>query len=431
MSKKTKFQTPTGTHDILPHEQKYFKKIYESVEDIAAFYAFGKIDTPILEDVEVFIKGTGMDTDIVQKEMYTLKTKGGDNLALRPEGTPSIVRSYIEHGMLNRPQPVKLYYYGPFFRYERPQSGRYRQFFQFGFEVLGEKNAIVDAQIIQIFHAILSDLGLKDIAIEVNSIGDKECRPAYRRVLVRYLKSKSSSLCSNCKKRIKDNPLRVLDCKEEKCQEVISESPQMVDYLCLECKSHFKKVLEYLDEIELPYILNSHLVRGLDYYTRTVFEFFASADSDEGDYKRLALGGGGRYDYLIKQMGGKDAPAIGGAFGVERIVQLLKKDKFQNNKKRMKIFLAQLGEPAKRKSLKLAEEFRKSKISMDESFGKDSLKGQMAKASKMGARYTIIIGHQEAINETVIIRDMETGKQETVKMSEAGKKIKKLLNNNK
>ena len=413
-------------HDILPHEQKYFRKVYENVEDMADFYAFGRIDTPILEDAEIFVKGTGVETDIVQKEMYTFKTKGDDFLALRPEGTPPIARAYIEHGMTNRPQPVKLYYYGPFFRHERPQAGRYRQFLQFGFEIIGEKSAIADAQIIQIFHGLLLNLGLKDITVEINSIGDKECRPLYKRALVRHLKSNFSSLCNNCKKRSKDNPLRVLDCKESGCQKIKSEAPQMVDYLCPECKSHFKKVLEYLDEIELPYDLNSYLVRGLDYYTRTVFEFFAKASSED-ETNQLALGGGGRYDYLIKQMGGKDTPGVGGAFGVERIVQLIRKGKFQSTKPRTKIFLAQLGDLAKRKSLKLAEDFRKSKISMDESFGKDSLKGQMARAAKIGAKYTIIIGQKEAMDETVIIKDMETGKQEVVEMKKAGEKIKKLL----
>ncbi len=413
-------------HDILPHEQKYFRKIYESVENIADFYAFGKIDTPILEDAELFIKGTGEGTDIVQKEMYTLKTKGNDFLALRPEGTPSIARAYIEHGMINKPQPVKLYYYGPFFRYERPQAGRYRQFLQFGFETLGEKSAIVDAQIIQIFYELLSDIGLKDITVEINSIGDKECRPLYRRALVKYLKSNISSLCNNCKRRVKENPLRVLDCKEEKCQKVKADAPQSVDYLCLECNSHFKKVLEYLDEIELPYILDSFLVRGLDYYTRTVFEFFARADC-ESEINKLALGGGGRYDYLVKQLGGNETPAIGGAFGVERIVHLMRKGKVENIKPRTKIFLAQLGELAKRKSLKLAEDFRKSKISIEESFGKDSLKGQMARAAKIGAKYTIIIGQREALDEEIIIRDMDTGKQETVKMKNVQKKLKSLL----
>ncbi len=424
--KKPKFQKPLGMHDILPYEQKYFRKVYDAVQDIAEFYSFGKIDTPVLESAELFSKGIGLGTDIVQKEMYHLKTKGGDALALRPEGTAPIVRAYIEHGMINRPQPVKLYYYSPFFRHERPQAGRYRQFWQFGFEILGEENPIVDAQIIQIFYGLLMDLGLKNISIEINSIGDKECRPAYRRSLVRYLKSNAESLCANCKKRTKENPLRVLDCKEEKCRPVINGAPQMIDSLCPECKEHFKKVLEYLDEIELPYTLEPHLVRGLDYYTRTVFEFFSSEEVTENK-KRLALGGGGRYDYLIRQLGGRDVTGIGGAFGVERIVQLIKKEgDLSSKRKKTKIFLAQLGDLAKRKSLRLAEEFRKTKILIDESFGKDSLKNQLARASRIGAEYTVIIGQKEALEDTAIIRNMKSGKQETVKFKEVVDKIKKL-----
>ncbi len=427
MAKKPKFQHPTGMHDILPHEQKYFKKIYSAVEEIADFYSFGKIDTPILEDSELFVKGAGAGTDIVQKEMYLLKSKGGDSLALRPEGTPSVVRAYIEHGMSSRPQPIKIYYFGPFFRHERPQAGRYRQFWQFGFEVLGEENPVIDAQVIQIFYGLLSDIGLKNISIEINSIGDKECRPSYRRALVKYLKANLSSLCFNCKKRMKENPLRALDCKEKKCQAVKNGAPQMIDYLCSGCKDHFKKVLEYLDEIELPYTLEPYLVRGLDYYTKTVFEFFVSFEDQQND-KPLALGGGGRYDYLIGQLGGKDTPAYGGAFGVERLVEAIKREGLQYSKtKKPKIFLAQLGDSARKKTLKLAEKFRKTKVLIDESFGKDSLKAQLSRASKVGAKYTVIIGQREAFEETAIIRNMDTGNQETVKMSEVVEKIKKSL----
>ncbi len=430
MSKKFKFQCPSGVRDILPHEQKYFRKIYESVENIADFYAFGKIDTPILEDAELFLRGIGIDTDMVQKEIYTIKTKEDDFLALRPEGTMPIARAYIENGMFNRPHPVKLYYYGPFFRYEEPKNGCYRQFLQFGFEILGEDGSIADAQIIQIFYGLLMDLGLKDISIEINSAGDKECKSSYKRALTRYLKSNISSLCSSCKKKVKENPLRVLDCKEEKCQKIKLEAPQLIDYLCLDCKTHFKKVLEYLDELELPYIFNPYLARGFDYYNRTVFEFFSKSDSLDEETKKQAIGGGGRYNYLIKQIGGKDVPGVGGSFGVDRIVHLIKKEKIQTSKPKTKIFLAQLGDLAKRKSLKLAEDFRKSKISMDESFGKDSLKGQLARATKVGARYTVIIGQREAIDETAIIRDMKTGKQENIKIKDVPDKIKNLLKKN-
>jgi len=425
--KKPKFQKPVGMRDILPHEQKYFKEIYNVTEEVADFYGFGKIETPILEDEDLFTKGTGVATDLVQKEMYVLKTKGGDFLALRPEGTPPIVRAYIEHGMSSWPQPVKLYYIGPFFRHERPQAGRYRQFWQFGFEMLGEKSPIADAQIIQIFYGILSDIGIKNVSVEINSIGDKECRASYRRALVKHLKANASSLCVNCKRKTRENPLRVLDCKEEKCQAVKNNAPQMVDYLCLECKGHFKKVLEYLDEIEIPYILEPHLVRGLDYYTRTVFEF-SIPDEDDPGKKAPALGGGGRYDYLVRQLGGRDTPAVGAAFGVDRIVRALKNSGLGAVKSRKdKVFLAQLGDQAKRKSLKLAEEFRKTKISIGESFGRDSLKGQLARASRIGAKYTIIIGQQETLDGTAIIRNMEKGTQETVRMEEVVGNIKKRL----
>ncbi len=422
--KKIKFQRATGTHDILPFDQKYFKKVSDILDDVAEFYGFGKLDTPIIEEAELFVKGVGADTDIAQKEMYALKTKGGDHLVLRPEGTAPIVRAYIEHGMMNRPQPIRLYYFGPFFRYERPQAGRYRQFWQYGLEVFGEDNPIADAQLIQIFYGILADLKIENVSIEINSIGDKECRPAYRKVLVKYLKSKASSLCVDCKKRVKENPLRVLDCKQEKCQKIKEEAPQMIDHLCLQCHQHFKKVLEYLDEIELPYHLSPHLVRGLDYYNRTVFEFFTTGP--EG--KSLALGGGGRYDGLVKLIGGKDVPAIGGAFGVERIIQIIKGGNFKEQKKpKERIFLAQLGDMGRKKTLAMVEEFRKAKISVSESFGKDSLKIQMARAAKVGAKYTLIVGQKEALDESVIIRDMDTGKQDTVKIVDATAEVKKRL----
>jgi len=231
--------------------------------------------------------------------MYSFRTKGGDFLCLRPEGTASIVRAYIENGMYTRPQPLKLWYFGPFFRYEHPQAGRYRQFWSFGFEVLGEKSSVIDAQIIQIFYNILKELKLKDLVVEVNSIGDEQCRPYYKKLLKNYLRSKETSLCADCRKRIKENVLRVLDCKKEKCQAVIAGAPQTLDHLCDECHKHFKQVLEFLDEIEIPYNLNPYLVRGLDYYTKTVFEIFSGL-SKNSQKAQNALLGGGRYDKLVK-----------------------------------------------------------------------------------------------------------------------------------
>ncbi len=422
--KKIKFQTPTGMHDILPFEQRYFKTITNVADKIADFYGFGRIETPILEEKELFIRGVGASTDVVQKEIFTLKSKGGDCLALRPEGTAPIIRAYIEHGMASRPQPIKLYYIGPFFRYERPQSGRYRQFWQFGLEIIGEKSSISDTQIIQLAYGFFLDLGIKDIKIEINTIGDKECRSVYHRALIKFLKPKINFLCVDCHKRIKENPLRILDCKNEKCQEAIKEVPQTLNHLCVDCHLHFKRVLEYLDESEISYQLNPRLVRGFDYYTKTVFEFFIS----DSEGKPLALGGGGRYDKLVEVLGGKEAPAVGTAFGLERIVQIMKGIQSDQVKKlRDKVFLAQLGEGGKGKCLKLMEEFRKANIAVGELLGKNSLKIQMARAAKIGAKLVVIVGQRESLENLAIIRDMETGRQETVSVKNLVGEIKKKI----
>lgn len=426
-SKKRKrgYQSPQGMHDVLPGEQLYFQKVYNTARSIADFYGFRLIETPILEEAALFEKGTGLSTDIVQKQIYTLRTKGGDYLALRPEGTPSIVRAYIEHGMFNFPQPLKLWYYGPFFRYERPQAGRFRQFHQFGFEIFGEESAVIDAQIIQIFYNILRDLRFKDLTIEVNNIGDSQCRPYYKKLLVSYLKSRAESLCYDCRRRIKENPLRILDCKEEKCQRIKNQAPQIIDHLCHECHSHLKEVLEFLDELDLPYYLNPYLVRGLDYYTKTVFEI--SEKGKEGE-RQGALAGGGRYDVLVKMLGGRSTPATGGAAGIERIVNLMKAKEMKiSSGAKPQIFLAQLGKLAKRKSLKLFEEFRKAKIPLAESFGRDSLKSQLRLADRLKVEYALIIGQKEALESMVLIRDMKTGKQDIVRLEKAVKEIQKKL----
>lgn len=426
MSKKLKFQRPTGMHDILPQDQKYFQKIYNTCKSVADFYGFKKIDTPIMEETELFVKGTGTTTDIVQKEMYSLKAKGGDCLTLRPEFTPGIIRAYIEHGMQKLPQPVKVSSFGPIFRLEKPQAGRYRQFHQFNLENIGEKSSVADVQIIQIFYNILLELKLKKLIVKVNSIGDGQCRSKYRRALVSYCKKRLSLLCVDCQRRLKENPLRVLDCKKEKCKEAISEAPQTIDYLCDDCHSHFKSVLEFLDEIELPYCLDPHLVRGLDYYTKTVFEIFI--DEEKGANKNNALIAGGRYDGLVKLLGGSDTSAVGAAMGIERIVLLMKNQgiKFYESPG-SQIFLLQLGDLAKRKSLKLLEGFRKEKIQISESFGRDSLKSQLKIADKLGVRYTLLLGQKEALEDTIIVKDMRTGRQETVKIEKIVATMKKKL----
>ncbi len=421
--RKKGYQSPTGMHDILPPEQRYFQKIYGTCENIANFYGFQKIETPILEEAELFSKGIGLSTDIVEKQMYVFRTKGGDWLALRPEGTAPVVRAFLEHGMQNLPQPVKLWYFGPFFRYEHPQAGRFRQFHQFGFEVFGEQSAVIDAQIVQIFYNILKDLRLKKLIVEVNSIGDSQCRPYYKKLLVSYLKYRLDSLCSNCKRRVRENPLRTFDCKEEKCQRIKAQAPQIIDHLCEECHNHFREFLEFLDELDLPYSLNPYLVRGLDYYTKTVFEIL-----EEGGPSKPALVGGGRFDNLCKVLGREVIPACGGAAGIERIIEAMRaKDKKYLKYPLPKIFLAQLGNLAKRKSIKLFEDFRQNKIPVAESFGRDSLKTQLTTADRIGAQITLILGQKEVLEGTIIIRDMKTGRQETIKLEKVVKEMKKRL----
>ncbi|MDD5146581.1 MAG: histidine--tRNA ligase [Candidatus Pacebacteria bacterium] len=423
-----KFQSPTGMHDLFQEDWNYFDKVKKTCQNMADSYEFDRIETPILEDTAIFEKGTGLNTDIVEKEMYSLTSRGGDRLTLRPEGTPGIVRSYIQHGMQSLSKPVKLWYFGPFFRHERPQAGRFRQFYQFGFESLGVSDPIIDAEIIQIFYNILKDLGFKNLLVEINSIGDSQCRGYFRKSLMSYLRSRQSGLCSDCKRRIKKNPLRILDCKEEKCQRIKKGAPQIVDHLCKECHDHFKNLLEYLDEKGLPYSLNPYLVRGLDYYTKTVFEIYE--DSEEG--KQIgALAGGGRYDDLVRMLGGKPTPACGAASGVERVVNLLKarskKAGLKAKERTSEVFLAQVGEIAKKKSLKLFEEFREAGIKVGEALHRDSLSAQLKAADKMDVKYVLILGQKEAIDDQIIIREMKSGNQYVTELSKAVQEIKKKI----
>lgn len=426
MVKILKFQAPTGMHDILPEDQSLYQRVFSAASHIAGFYGFQKIDTPIIEDAELYSRGLGLATDVVEKQMYAFRSRGGDLLSLRPEFTAGIARSYIEHGMFNLPQPQKLFSYGPLFRMERPQAGRYRQFHQVDLEVFGEQGAVIDAQLIQIFYNFLKELKFKNLIVEVNSIGDSQCRPYYKKLLVNYFRSRESSLCADCRRRLKQNPLRILDCKEEKCQPVKAQAPQIVDHLCEGCKTHFKQVLEFLDEVEIPYRLNPHLVRGLDYYTKTVFEIY---EENEQGIKSDALVGGGRFDGLVRLLGGRDTPACGGAAGVERIIASIRERVKGEGQPQAtsQVFLAQLSDLAKRKSLKLFEDFRKARIPIVESLGKDSLKTQLRLADKAGANYALILGQKEALDGTIIIRDMKTGRQDTVRMERAVQEMQKRL----
>ena len=423
MSKQL-FSTPTGMHDILPEDQSYWEKIRQAVFELARFYDFGFLETPILEFKGVFEKSLGAASEVVEKEMFTLKTKGGDELALRTENTPQIMRAYLEHGWESLPQPVKVFYLGPMFRHETPQAGRFRQFHQFGFEVLGMDDPVLDALVIQIAMSLLKDIGVKDAICEVNSIGDKNCRPKYRQALKDYFRSHIRKMCANCQNRFKINPLRILDCKEEACREIAAKAPQILDFICEDCRGHFKRFLEYLDEAEIPYLLNPFLVRGLDYYSRTVFEVYI----EEKRTSQGALMGGGRYDGLAEILGGKNVPAIGFAAGIERLVYEMKGAKVRvASRSPAKVFLVQLGELAKKRSLKILEEFRRNDILLAESLGRHSIKSQMKIADKIGAKLTLIFGQKEALDNEIIIRDMASGVQETIPLAKLIPEVKKRL----
>ncbi|MFH1393104.1 MAG: histidine--tRNA ligase [Patescibacteria group bacterium] len=423
--KAKSFQTPKGMNDALPGVQKYWDKFYKVAKEISLYYGFETLETPILEFADLFKKGIGFNTDVVEHEMYTLKTKGGDFLALRPELTASVVRSYIENGFANQPQPVKFFHHGQVFRHESAQAGRYRQFHQADFDIIGEGDPVVDAQVIQVVYAVLSELGLKGLCIHINSIGDKTCWGKYRDELKMYYRNKINRLCKNCKKRFKENPLRLLDCKEEECVALKASAPNSIDYLDKSCHDHFKLVLEFLDELNIPYVLDPYLVRGLDYYTRTVFEIVP----EDGAGSQVALASGGRYDYLISQLGGKPAPAVGGSIGIERAINEMRRQdvKVSAVKPKVRIFLAQIGDLAKKKCLGLFEEFRKNNIYVSESLGRDSIKAQLRVADRLGADLALIIGQKEALDETVILREMQSGTQEVIPLGKIIDAVKKRL----
>ena len=399
---------------------------------MAEFYDFGFVATPILEHQGVFEKSLGAASDVVEKEMFTLTTKGGDDLALRPENTAPIMRAYLEHGWESLPQPVKVFYWGPMFRHENPQAGRFRQFNQFGFEMLGSEDPVIDAELILIAVNLLKEFGIKNLICEVNSLGDKLCRVKYRVALKDYFKNNIKKMCSNCQRRYKTNSLRILDCKEERCREFITKAPQILDFICEDCRNHFKKLLEFLEELEIPYTLNPHLVRGLDYYARTVFEIYPSTLLGTGvEEKRAAqsaLISGGRYDGLAELLGGKNVPAAGWAGGIERVVGEMKESKARvAGWAAPKIFLVQLGDLAKKKSLKIMEEFRKNNILLAESLGKHSIKTQMKLADKLEVKLTLIFGQKEALDGEIIIRDMTSGMQETIPLTKLIGEVKKRL----
>lgn len=410
-------------HDVLPSEQPYWERIESVASELARLYHFQKIDTPILEQADLFTRASGEGTDVAEKEMYTLKTKGGEILALRPEFTAAVVRSYLEHSLSRSGQPQKLYQFGPLFRHDKPQLGRLRQFTQIGFEMMGGPNdPIHDAQIILIAAHLLEELKIKDIVLKINSIGCRVCRPVYKKQLQNYYRNHEKELCGDCVRRLKINPLRLLDCKNPDCEKLKAKAPNFLDKLCVNCSHHLKGVLEYLDELKISYVIDNNLVRGFDYYTKTVFEIFADGPGNEVG----ALPGGGRYDYLIELLGGYLTPAVGFACGVERLIAVMKAKNIELPRRSTKrVFVVHAGENAKKKALGLIKVLHGAGIPISEALSKESLKAQLKAADKDKSMLALILGQKEIYENSVILRDLRTGLQESVSLDRIVDEIKK------
>jgi len=417
------YRAPRGTFDILPQDQAYRRYIENKVGQICQLYGYQRIDTPMFEDAGLFVRSIGEETDIVSKEMYTFDDRSGDKQTLRPEGTAPVCRAYLEHGMKSLSQPVKLYYHAPLFRYERPQAGRFRQHWQFGFEAIGDPDPALDAEIIAIAWSLYHNLGLEKLVLKLNNIGCRECRPGYLKILKEYYQQKSDQLCPDCKRRFGKNTLRLLDCKNESCIPLTEQAPKSVDYLCDECGDHFEKLKRYLDILGINAEIDHRLVRGLDYYTKTVFEIQPSGKTGA----QSTIGGGGRYDNLIEELGGKPTPAAGFATGIERIILNLKKQRVEPPEIcQPTVFVAFLGEEAKGKAMEYVKQMHTQDVGAILASGGRSLKSQMKQANAKGASHVIIIGEDELQNGTVIWRNMAKGEQENLKFDQALTKIKEV-----
>jgi histidyl-tRNA synthetase len=412
-------------HDRLPADAPYWEKIEAVVRELARAHGFNRLEPPVLEQAELYQKTTGEGSDIVEKEMYVLKTKGGDTLALRPEYTPGVCRAYLENSLGRLGQPQKLYHMGPVFRHDRPQLGRLREFTQVGFETIaGQNDPVYDAELMLMATGLLTALKLKETVFKVNSVGCRICRPIYKKQLQNYYKNHEAELCADCVRRLVANPLRLLDCKEEECVKLREKAPNFLDKLCVTCSGHFKQVLEYLEEAKVVYMVDHRLVRGLDYYSRTVFEIEA-----EGPEANLgSLIGGGRYDYLMEMIGGHMTPALGFAAGAERLIAAMKARGIEFPERReRKVFIAHAGELAKKKAFALAEHLRSQGIGAEEALAKDSLSAQLKVADKEALSLALILGQKEIYEDSVIIRDLKNGTQESIPMAKLVAEIKKRL----
>ena len=408
------YQAPRGTQDILPADRPYWRYVTEEMHTVAALFGLNQIDTPIFEETGLYVRGVGEGTDIVDKEMYSFQDKGGAEITLRPEWTAGVMRAYIEHGMHVWPQPVKLYSMGPIFRFERPQAGRFRQHHQFNVEVLGEIDPAVDLEVMSVAWTLLTRLGYRGLSFQLNSTGCPQCRPAYRRALVDYFRAYEDRLNDVDRRRLTINPLRLLDSKEEAAQPLLDAAPHSADYLCEECATHLTSLRSYLDALNMPHSINFRLVRGLDYYTKTVFEVWA-----EGIGAQAAVCGGGRYDRLIEELGGPPTPGIGFGMGIERVIASLKQQEVQPPPlPAPRVQVSPLGEEARVAAIKLVRQLREAGIGALLAFGNRSLKSQLKGADKAHIEYALILGEQELAQGTILVREMATSQQTPVNHGE-------------
>ncbi len=413
------YKAPRGTFDILPEDQEYWKYVTDSAISVGQLYGYQPLETPIFEDAQLFSRSAAEGTDVADKEMYIFTDRGGQKLALKAEGTAPICRAYLEHGMFNLPQPVKLYYITSFFRYERPQAGRYRQHHQCGFESIGDADPLLDAEVIDLSQRFLYSLGITEFSTQLNSIGCQLCQPIYIKALIEYYSQHETELCPDCKVRLLKNPLRLLDCKKRICQKIANAAPKITDYLCPECQAHFQSVQHYLTVLGIPFTLNHRLVRGLDYYSRTVFELETLNGKSQS-----ALVGGGRYDNLIEQLGGRPTPAVGFATGIERLILKLKEtgETIKPHPAPM-AFIAHLGDAAKLAAIKLSARLRAAGIPVVLATGAKSLKAQLRQSNSLGTSYAIIIGEQELSSANIILRDMKAKEQTLIPLANIDKAL--------
>ena len=408
------YQAPRGTQDILPADRPYWRYVTGQMHDVAALFGLQQIDPPIFEETSLFVRGVGEGTDIVDKEMYSFQDKGGGEITLRPEFTACVMRAYIEHGMHVLPQPVKLYSIGPIFRYERPQAGRFRQHHQFNIEILGDMDPAVDLEVMSVVWTLLTRLGYRGLSFQLNSTGCPVCRPGYRQALVDYFAAYEDRLNDVDRRRLKINPLRLLDTKEEAAQPLLDDAPHSEDYLCEECRTHLATLRCYLEALAMPYAINFRLVRGLDYYTKTVFEAWA-----EGIGAQAAVCGGGRYDRLIEMLGGPPTPGIGFGMGIERVIASLKQQGVTPPPlPAPRVQVSPLGAAATVTALKLVRDLREAGVGALLAFGGRSLKAQLKSADRSGVAFTLILGDQELASGAVVARAMAEGQQTTVALTE-------------